>query len=103
MVSVPFRLYGKGAERRLLLRARTLDLSTAGALLHGCCSLQVGQPVRLSVVRGTARNPLELDAEVVRIAEPNQRRRHHGVAIRFTNLSPLEETLLKSIIAQARA
>lgn len=100
MVSVPFKMYGP--NQRLILNARTLDLSTSGALLHGSCPLQVGQPVKVEVPRGPACNPLSLDAEVVRIAEPTQDRRQHGVAIRFMNLSPLDEAVLQSIIAQAR-
>lgn len=100
MVAVPLRMYGD--DDRLLLNARTVDLSTRGALLHGGCALQVGQPVRVQVSRGPARNPLELRAEVVRISEPDVRRRQHGIAVRFTEVSELDRTILSSIIADAR-
>jgi hypothetical protein len=98
---VPFRLYS-AAGRRLLLRARTLDLSTAGALLHGTCGARVGEPVSVEVPRGPARNPLRLQAEVVRFADPDVHRRNYGVAVRFVNVSPVDEAVLKTIIADAQ-
>jgi hypothetical protein len=98
-VAVSFRMF---AGTRLLLHARTLDLSTAGALLHGSCSVRVGEPVRLEVARGPARNPLRLQAEVVRFSEPDVHRRHTGVAVRFVNLSAVDEAVLRSIIAAAQ-
>jgi hypothetical protein len=98
-VAVPFSMY---AGRRLLLRARTLDLSTAGALLHGTCGVQVGEPVSLEVARGPARNPLRLQAEVVRFSEPDVHRRHTGVAVRFVNLSAVDEAVLRTIIDAAQ-
>lgn len=100
IVSVPLRMYAE--DDRLLLNGRTVDLSTGGALLHGLCPLQVGQPVRVEVSRGPARNPLKLRAEVVRIAEPDARRRQHGIAVRFTDVSELDATILSSIIARVR-
>jgi hypothetical protein len=100
MVSVPFRMYTD--DDRLLLNARTVDLSTRGALLHGGCSLRLGQTVRVQVSRGPSRNPLELRAEVVRITEPDARRRQHGIAVRFTDINELDTTILSSIIAEAR-
>jgi hypothetical protein len=99
MVSVAFRMY---ADDRLLLNARTVDLSTRGALLHGGCSLQPGQSVRVQLSRGPSRNPLELHAEVVRITEPEARRRQHGIAVRFTDVNEIDMKLLSSIIADAR-
>ncbi len=105
-VAVPFRLYdGHG---RLLLHARTLDLSTGGALLHGVCKAEVGSPVRVEIGRGPARNPLALGAIVVRLhapipAAPHATQGNHGVAVRFHDLSPLDETLLARIIKDARA
>jgi c-di-GMP-binding flagellar brake protein YcgR len=101
MVAVPVTMYDR--HRRLVLQARTMDLSTTGALLHGSVPLPIGETVHVEMARGEARNPLRLDAEVVRISEPKARRRHHGVAVRFTNISDLDATLIDSIIAQARA
>jgi hypothetical protein len=100
MVSVPLRMYAD--DDRLLLNARTVDLSTRGALLHGGGSLQPGQQVRVQVSRGPSRNPLELRAEIVRITEPNARRRQHGIAVRFTDINEIDMTILSSIIADAR-
>ncbi len=100
LVSVPLTMYGR--DRRLLIRARTVDLSCAGALVHGAGQIRVGQEVDIEVPRGDSRNPLTLKAEVVRISTPSEHRRQHGVALRFVDLSPLDEAILESIIAAAR-
>lgn len=70
-------------------------------MLHGAGPFHVGQPVNVEVLRGTARNPLTLRAEVVRIDTPCAHRRRHGVAVRFIDLSELDEAILASIIAAA--
>lgn len=105
-VAVPFRLYD--GHDRLVLHARTLDLSTGGALLHGVCKVEVGSPVRVEISRGPARNPLALGAIVVRMHAPLPSTPHatpgnHGVAVRFNDLSPIDETVLAGIIKDARA
>lgn len=100
-VSVPLRMYADDA--RLLLRARTVDLSPLGALLHGAAAIEVGQVVQVEVVRGTERNPLRLRAEVVRVSEPDAGRRQHGVALRFCDVSELDAAILASIIEDAQA
>jgi len=100
LVSVPLSMYGR--DHRLLLRARTVDLSSAGALVHGAGPIRVGQAVDVEVPRGNARNPLSLRAEVVRISTPSARRRQHSVALRFTEVSPIDEAIIESIIAAAK-
>ncbi len=101
LVSVPLSVYATG--HRLLLRARTVDLSSAGALVHGAGPIRVGQSVDVEVPRGKARNPLTLRAEVVRISTPSEHRRQHSVAVRFTNVSELDEAIIESIIAAAQS
>ncbi len=98
LVSVPLSMY---AGDRMVMRARTVDLSPAGALLHGSPAVQIGQYVRVEVPRGSSRNPLSLRAEVVRIAVPNVHRRQHGVALRFTEVSEIDAAVLRSIIDRA--
>lgn len=105
-VAVPFRLFD--GHDRLLLHARTLDLSTGGALLHGVCKVEVGSPVRVEISRGPDRNPLALGAIVVRMHAPLPSTPHatpgnHGVAVRFNNLSSIDETVLTGLIREARA
>ena len=100
LVSVPLTVYAR--DRRVLIRARTVDLSCAGALLHGAGPIRVGQTVVVEVARGDARNPLTLEAEVVRISTPDEHRKQHGVALRFVDISELDETILQGIIAAAR-
>ncbi len=99
-VAVPLTFYA--GNRRVLLRARTVDMSVSGALVHGSGPVRVGQSVNVEVARGQARNPLTLRGEVVRIATPAEHRRQHGIAIRFVELSALDEALIESIIAAAK-
>jgi c-di-GMP-binding flagellar brake protein YcgR len=101
LVSVPLTMY-YGRDRRLLIRARTVDLSCAGALVHGAGPIRVGQAVDVEVGRGDSRNPLTLKAEVVRISTPDHHRKQHGVALRFVDVSAIDEAILASIIAAAR-
>lgn len=100
LVSVPLSMYGR--DRRLLIRARTVDLSCAGALVHGAGPIRVGQEVEVEVPRGNSRNPLTLKAQVVRISTPDEHRKQHGVALQFIEVSEIDETILKAIIAAAR-
>lgn len=105
-VAVAFKLFDD--RGRMLLSARTLDLSTAGALLHGVCKTDIGETVRVEVSRGAARNPLSLEATVVRLQAPAPTSPHalpgnHGVAVRFNELSPIDETVLASLINGARS
>ncbi len=104
-VAVPFRLFG-GSQ--LLLSARTLDLSTGGALLHGVAKTEIGAEVRVELSRGQARNPLTLRATVVRLhapapASPRATPGNHGIAVRFDELSAIDETVLAGMIRDARA
>ena len=101
LVSLPLAMFTKAGDR-VLLRARTVDLSPAGALLHGSGAVRVGQIVRVDVPRGASRNPLSLHAEIVRIATPSAHRRQHGVALRFTDVSELDAAVLRTIIDAAR-
>jgi hypothetical protein len=101
-VSLPLTMYGDGEDGPLLMRAHTVDMSTVGALLHGSTHIEIGRRVRIEVPRGAARNPLWLSAQVVRIAKPEAGRHLHGVAVRFVDLSALDEAVLATIIAEAQ-
>jgi len=101
-VSLPLAMYGDGEDGQLLMRAHTVDMSTVGALLHGSAHIEVGRRVRIEVPRGAARNPLWLTAQVVRLSTPEAGRNMHGVAVRFVDLSALDEALLATIIADAQ-
>lgn len=79
-VSFAARVFGEG---RLVLSGRTLDVSLGGALLHGHARLDVGQAVRVEVPRGGSRNPLVMNAQVVRIESPTAQIRRHGLALRW--------------------
>lgn len=84
------------------VRGHLLDLSAGGAYLSTPRLLPIGTGVHLSIPRGAARNPLELDAEVVRIGDPREGR-ISGLGLRFLGLSPLEAELLRSMLVSAAA
>ncbi len=77
-----------------------LDLSASGAYVGTPRTLPIGTGVHLSISRGQARNPLELDAEVVRVGDPREGR-ISGLGLRFVGLSPLETELLQAMITGA--
>ena len=97
-VSMPTRVF---AEQRLLLSARTLDVSMSGALLHGTARVDLGQQVRVEVSRGGNRNPLVLDAEVVRIETPTPGLRRHVVALRWLATDAAGEAAIASLLSRA--
>ncbi|MBK8236711.1 MAG: PilZ domain-containing protein [Nannocystaceae bacterium] len=85
-------------EERLLLSARTLDISLSGALLHGSVRLDPGEIVRVEVSRGGLRNPLVLRAEVVRIETPSPLLRRHGIAVRWLDADVADHAALASLL-----
>lgn len=85
-----------------VVRGHLLDLSATGAYVSTPRHLPVGTGVHLSIPRGAARNPLELDAEVVRVGNPREGR-ISGLGLRFTGLSPLETELLQAMLTSAAA
>lgn len=97
-VCVPARLL---ANESLSLPCRTLDMSESGALLHGSAPLSVGQSVQLEVSRGGARNPLVLEAEVVRIETPESGLRRHVIALRFNERDPADRAALVALLGPA--
>jgi hypothetical protein len=97
-VCVPARLL---ASESFSLPCRTLDLSESGALLHGAAPLSVGQTVQLEVSRGGARNPLVLEAEVVRIETPESGLRRHVIALRFADRDPADRAALVALLGPA--
>jgi PilZ domain-containing protein len=99
-VSVPTRIF---AEQRLLLTARTLDVSMSGALLHGTARVELGQTVRVEVSRGGNRNPLVLAAEVVRIETPMPGLRRHVVALRWLDPDAADTAAIASLIRSDEA
>ena len=99
-VSVPTRVFD---EQRLVLSARTLDVSMSGALLHGTARVDLGQQVRVEVSRGGTRNPLVLDAEVVRIETPTPGLRRHVLALRWLARDPGDAAAIASLLKSADA
>jgi uncharacterized protein (TIGR02266 family) len=82
------------------VRGQTLDLSAGGAFVTTPRAVAIGTPVRLSMHRGDARNPLVLDAEVVRVGGTREGR-FAGLGLRFVGLSALEATLLQAMLSSA--
>ena len=94
-MSVPARL---SSNESFSLPCRTLDLSESGALLHGAAPLSIGQTVRLEVSRGGARNPLVLEAQVVRIETPETGPRRHVIALRFAERDAADRAALAALL-----
>ena len=89
-------------EHHYMLMSRTIDLSTNGAFVRTNRPLPIGAPVTVSFNRGNDRNPLMLDAEVVRSGTADGGRQR-GIAVRFTDLSDLDEMLLSELISRSRS
>ena len=84
------------------VRGHTLDLSAGGAFVGTPRTLPVGTGVRLSIARGEDRNPLQFDAEVVRIGDPSEGRLA-GLGLRFIGVTPLEASLLDAMLSTSDA
>jgi c-di-GMP-binding flagellar brake protein YcgR len=82
------------------IRGHLLDLSASGAFVSTPRALPVGTGVRLSIARGDDRNPLQFDAEVVRIGDPSEGRLA-GLGLRFIGVTPLEASLLDAMLTTA--
>lgn len=80
-----------------MLMSRTIDLSTSGAFVRTNRPLPVGAIVSVAFNRGTDRNPLTLDAEVVRSGTTDGGRQR-GIAVRFRDVSDIDEALLADLI-----
>ena len=83
-------------------RSRTINLSTQGAFVRTSAPLPIGTRLKVAFSRGELRNPLTLDAIVVRaIHETNGSRR--GMALQFTGLTELDESIVTDLIKRARS
>ena len=64
--------------------------------------LPIGARVKVAFSRGRQRNPLTLDAEVVRTGAADEGR-SNGIALVFVDVSDIDESLLAEIITRARS
>lgn len=85
-----------------VLHGQLMDLSSGGAFVRTARALPIGTGVRLALHRGRQRNPLVLDAEVVRVGT-HAEGRAPGVGLRFQGLTDLDEGLLRALIDLAPA
>ena len=97
-VCVELRLHAP--SEHFVLLSRTVDLSSAGAFVRSNRPLPVGTEVTLQFDRGLDRNPLTIDAHVVRIGTLAEGR-SRGIAVRFRNTSDLDQALIDDIIRRA--
>jgi Arc/MetJ family transcription regulator len=79
------------------MAVQTLDLSSHGAFVRTARPLPVGSVLRVALHRGAQRNPLVLDAEVVRVGTQREGRAP-GLGLRFTDLSDIDVTSLQALI-----
>ena len=99
-VAVELKLHAP--EQRVMMLSRTVDLSSHGAFVRTNRELPIGAQVNVAFQRGPNRNPLRIDAEVVRsgLADGG---RLSGIAIRFKDLTDLDEALISELIERNRA
>lgn len=99
-VAVELKLHS--VQHNLVLLSRTVDISCSGVFVRTSRELPPGSTVRVAFERGTERNPLTLEAEVVRsgLADGG---RSGGIALRFVEVTDLDEALLNDIIDRSRA
>ena len=81
----------------VMVRSRTFDLSNGGAYVCTNQTIPIGAEVTVLLDRGANRNPLTLDAEVVRVGTPAEGR-SRGFAIRFTKVTALDQAALAELI-----
>ncbi len=86
-------------DQQFVLLSRTVDLSAGGAFVRTSRALPAGSMVRVAFQRGSDRNPLTLDATVIRSGATDGGR-SPGIALRFVNVSELDESLLNELIAR---
>ncbi|NVB40797.1 PilZ domain-containing protein [Pseudenhygromyxa sp. WMMC2535] len=89
-------------DHHYMLMSRTIDLSTSGAFVRTNRPLPEGSTVTVAFNRGTDRNPLMLEAEVVRAGTADEGRQR-GIAVRFKDMSEIDEVLLADLIERMRS
>jgi hypothetical protein len=99
-VAVELKLHAP--EHHFMLLSRTVDLSSHGAFVRTNRPLPIGANVKVAFHRGKQRNPLTLTAEVVRAGMADGGR-STGIALRFIDLTELDESLLNELIDRAQA
>jgi uncharacterized protein (TIGR02266 family) len=99
-VAVELKLHAP--EHHFMLLSRTVNLSSQGAFVRTNRPLPVGSTVSVAFQRGEQRNPLTLQAVVVRAGTADDGR-SPGLALRFKSLTAIDESLLNEIITRARA
>jgi uncharacterized protein (TIGR02266 family) len=99
-IAVELKLHAP--EQHFMLLSRTVNLSSQGAFVRTNRPLPVGTTVTVAFQRGAQRNPLTLEAEVVRSGTADDGR-SPGIALRFKQLTAIDESLLNEIIEKAQA
>lgn len=97
-VSVELRLLAP--EQHVMLLSHTIDLSLRGAFIRSNRALPIGSLVSLAFDRGRQRDPLKLEAEVVRVGEHEGR--FPGIALQFRNLTDSDEAVIAELIRRSR-
>lgn len=99
-IAVSVELKIEAPKQRMMMVSRTVDLSSHGAFVRTSRSLPLGAPVTLAFTRGENRNPLALEGEVVR-AGRSEGGRLSGIAIRFKEVTDLDEAIINELIDRA--
>ncbi|MEE9383141.1 MAG: PilZ domain-containing protein [Nannocystaceae bacterium] len=100
-ISVAVDLELVAADFEVNAPSRTVNLSSHGAFVRTNKPLPIGTQVTVAFSRGKQRNPLMLDAVVVR-AIPAQNGTPRGMGLQFTGLTALDENLVSALIDRAQ-
>lgn len=99
-VAVDIKLHAP--SQHFMLLSRTVDISSLGAFVRSSRALPVGENVTVHFDRGRVRNPLTFEASVVRVGESNNGS-SLGFAVEFVDMTDLDESLVRELIAGAKA
>ena len=99
-INIAVELKLEAPAQRVMMVSRTVDLSIHGAFVRTNRALPVGAQVQVAFTRGSDRNPLAIEGEVVRSGSADGGRLT-GIAIRFKDLTELDEALLNELITRA--
>lgn len=84
-----------------VLLSRSVDISAGGVYVRSNRTLPVGSEVTVEFPRGELRNPLAIEAKVVRVGQTSEGRAR-GLALQFSDVSTLDAAIIDELILAAQ-